>query len=131
MASFTLVIKGAPYSSSAPLSALRFAQAVLAAGHLIEQVFFYQDGVYLATSLSCPPQDELNLTQAWQSLAQEHKFALNVCIAAALKRGVINQVEAQRHSLTQHNLAAGFNLVGLGELATSLVSEQKLMVFNA
>lgn len=130
MASFTLNICGAPYSTSAPLSAWRFAQACVAAGHQVEQVFLYQDGVYLANSLNCPPQDEINLTQVWQQLAAQQGFSLNVCVAAALRRGILDVKEAKRYGLAQHNLAAGFELVGLGELVTGLATSTRTVTFK-
>jgi len=131
MAVFALHICGAPYSTQAPLSALRFAKAALAAGHSIQRVFLYQDAVLLANALSCPPQDETHLTQAWQSLAQEHQLELVVCVAAALKRGILDAKEATRHGLEQHNLASGFILSGLGQLIDSLNQAERTVTFTS
>ncbi|SFC05398.1 tRNA 2-thiouridine synthesizing protein D [Marinospirillum celere] len=129
MAVFALNITGAPYSTLAPLSALRFARAALAAGHSIQRIFFYQEGVLLANQLACPPQDELNLTRAWQELANEHQLELVVCVAAALKRGVLDEKEAKRHGLDQHNLASGFSLAGLGQLIDSFSQADRTLTF--
>lgn len=128
--SFTLNICGAPYASSAPLSALRFAKAALAAGHTIDRVFLSQEGVALANGLSCPPQDEINLTQAWQTLAKEHQLEINVCIAAALKRGVLDAKEAARYGLEGHNLAEGFVLTGLGQLVEGMAKTDRTISFT-
>jgi len=46
--SYTLVITGAPWATQAPQTALSFAQALLKAGHRIDRVFLYGDGVHLA-----------------------------------------------------------------------------------
>lgn len=130
MAVFALQITGAPYSSLAPLSALKFARAALAGGHRIQRVFFYQDGVHLANQLACPPQDELNLTEAWQKLAEEHQLELVVCVAAALKRGILDEKEAKRHGQEHFNLAAGFQLAGLGQLIDSLSQADRTLTFK-
>lgn len=131
MAVFALNICGAPYSSQAPLSALRFAKAALAAGHSIQRVFFYQEGVLLANALTCPPQDETHLTKAWQELAQEQQLELVVCVAAALKRGILDEKEATRHGLQHHNLAQGFILSGLGQLIDSLSHAERTVTFTS
>lgn len=129
MASFTLNICGAPYSSQAPLSALRFARAALTAGHQIKRVFFYQDAVALASSLSCPPQDELHLTREWQQLASEHQLELLVCVAAALRRGLVDEKEATRFGLQHSNLATGFVLAGLGQLIDGMANSDRTLTF--
>ncbi|WP_114417786.1 sulfurtransferase complex subunit TusD [Marinospirillum perlucidum] len=131
MARFVLNICGAPYASGAPLSALRFARAALADGHQIDKVFFYQEGVQLATRLACPPQDEIHLTQAWQQLAQEHQLELLVCVAAALKRGLVDPKEALRHGLDTNNLAEGFTLAGLGELIAAMAQADRTLTFTS
>ena len=48
------------------------------------EVFFYQDAVTIANAQLWHAEDELNLTQAWQTLG----IPLNVCVSAALSRGV-------------------------------------------
>lgn len=127
---FTLNICGGPYASSAPLSALRFAKAALAAGHTIQRVFFYQEGVMLANALSCPPQDEINLTKEWQTLAAAHQLELTVCVAAALKRGILDAKEAARFGLAHHNLAKGFTLTGLGQLVDGMANADRTVTFS-
>lgn len=117
--SFALTLSGAPFSSLAPLSGLRFATTALALGHKIQQVFLYQDGIYLAQAPASLPEDELNLTLAWQELANQHSFPLYVCVAGAAKRG-----------LTSNNLASGYELASLAELATSLNSSIKHLRFS-
>lgn len=113
---YGLLVMGAPYSSASPHSALRFAHAIIARGHHVAGVFFYHDGVHNASSLMAPPQDELNLYQAWAELNQQHGVPLDVCIAAALRRGLMSESEAQRHGKQGINVAAPFELTGLGQL---------------
>ena len=51
---YTIVITGAPWASQAPQTALMFAREALLAGHRIDRVFLYGDGVHLASALSTP-----------------------------------------------------------------------------
>ncbi len=89
------------------------------------RVFFYQDAVAAANALQWVPDDQRQLTSEWQKLA----IRLPVCVSAALARGITDQDNAQRHSIQQHNLAEGFELVGLGELADAVQSSQRLIQF--
>lgn len=125
-----LVIYGSPHNSQASATAYRFAEAALSMGHGIYRVFFYGDAVYSANQLNTPPQDEANLTQQWQKLATDHELDLVVCIAAALRRGVVNEQEAQRFGKEQYNLATGFTLSGLGQLADAAQQADRLLTFG-
>lgn len=126
---YGLLVMGAPYTSQAPHSALRFAHAVIAQGHRLAGVFFYHEGVHNASSLMTPPQDELNLRDAWADLHQSHNVALDVCIAAALRRGLLSESEAQRHGKASFNLEAPFELTGLGQLLTLQQRCDRLITF--
>lgn len=127
---FTLVITAAPYSSQAPHTALQFAHAVLAAGKRIDRVFLYGDGVHLASSLSTPPSDELNLSEAWSDFLTKNNIPGIACIASALRRGLVNQSEMQRYELTAANLRAPFEIAGLGEWVDSAASESRVLYFH-
>lgn len=129
MMQYGLLVMGAPYSSPAPHSALRFAHAVLARGHKIAGVFFYHDGVHNASLLMAPPQDELNLREAWAELNQQHAVQLDVCIAAALRRGLMSESEAQRHGKQAFNVASPFELTGLGQLLELQQRTDRLITF--
>ena len=92
--------------------AVTLAQQLLQHGTLV-RVFFYQDAVLIANALRWQPADEPSLADAWRQLAID----LPVCVSAALYRGVTDADNAARHALGSHNLAQGFRLTGLGELA--------------
>jgi tRNA 2-thiouridine synthesizing protein D len=130
MSVFALAVYSAPHSSEASYTALRFAQTLLSQGHQLMRVFFYQDGIHNSSSLACPPQDEFNLVAAWQQLAREHQVDLVICIAAALRRGVINEEEANRYTKPAHNLAEGFSISGLGQLLDAAVNSDRLITFG-
>ena len=49
--------------------------------------------------------------------------------SAALNRGITDQENAKRHQLSNSNLAQGFELVGLGELADALQSSARIVQF--
>lgn len=129
MTSFAIVVQGAPYSSQAPHSALRFCESVLAAGHTIHRLFFFQDGVHNASALCTPPQDEFNLPQAWQRLIAANGVDAVVCIASALKRGIVDAQEAARYELPASNLLPGFVLGGLGQLVDAHCNADRLLNF--
>lgn len=77
----------------------QFAQAVLQEGHELACVFFYREGVLNANQLTAPASDEFDLVRGWQSLHDEHGVALHICVAAALRRGVTDEREAQQLAL--------------------------------
>lgn len=127
--SYTLLVNGAVYGSQSSFSALNFAKALIEEGHILHKVFFYQDGVSNGNRLVIPANDELNLSLAWQKLAQENHIALETCVAAALRRGVIGKQEAKLHELDGENLADGFEQSGLGSLAESLLVDERVVQF--
>src|SRR5690554_6354854 len=128
---FSLAVYSAPFSSQASDSAYRFACALISEGHKLHRVFFYRDGVYNASQFLTPPQDEPNLSQDWQQLALKHEIDLVVCVAAALLRGVLDQVEADRHELLTHNMAHHFDITGLGQLFDAALSSDRLVLPGA
>ena len=124
-----LAVHGAPYSSQASNSALRFARAALAAGHGIPRVFFYHDGVHAASALAVPPQDEPSPQPGWVELARDHGIELAVCIAAALKRGLVNAEEQHRYELPGSNVHPAFAIVGLGQLLEAIATTDRFVTF--
>ncbi|MGL5407157.1 MAG: sulfurtransferase complex subunit TusD [Shewanella sp.] len=126
---FALLITGPAYGSQAASSAYRFACALLAQGHQLSHVFFYQDGVYNGSHLHLPASDEVNLIPLWRALANKQGISLDVCVAAAMRRGVIDEAQAQQHQLADSNLSAPFCLTGLGQLAQALLSADRVVQF--
>lgn len=126
---FVLLISSPP-QSPATRRALRFAEALLESGHSLERVFFYQDGVQIASKLLVYPQDEINIAQQWQAFIQQQQLDAVVCIAAALRRGLVDETEAQRYQLDASNLASGYVLSGLGQLHEAIQQAERVIHFR-
>jgi tRNA 2-thiouridine synthesizing protein D len=127
----TLLITGSPYQTKACHTALRFIKAALIKyPDSIKGVFFYEDAVLIGNQLSQPPRDEINLLQAWQDVAQQHDIPLYLCIAAAVRRGIISEEESRRYELEQHSLAEHFQLEGLGTLVDLMNTTHKVIQFR-
>ncbi|GGN31265.1 MULTISPECIES: sulfurtransferase complex subunit TusD [Marinomonas] len=128
---YTLLITGSPYQTKACHSALRFIKAALLEyPNSIKGVFFYEDAVLIGNQIAQPPRDEINITQAWQDIAQQHNIPLYLCIAAAVRRGIINDTESRRYELEQHTLAEGFQLEGLGTFVDLMNTTNKVIQFR-
>lgn len=110
--------------------ALLFAQAVLAGGHEIVRLFFYQDGVHSASSNVVTPQDEQDVAGQWRDFVTDNQLDGVVCIAAALRRGVLDADEARRYSRPAVNLATPWELSGLGQLHDAVQSADRLICFG-
>ena len=120
----------APAHAPSSRRALRFAQAALDGGHEIVRLFFYQDGVHSASGNVVSPQDELDLPREWREFVQQHQLDAVVCIAAALRRGVLNAEEAQRYGKPAANLGAPWELSGLGQLHEATQLADRLISFG-
>ena len=120
----------APGHAPSSRRALRFAQAALDGGHEIVRLFFYQDGVHSASGNVVSPQDELDLPREWREFVQQHQLDAVVCIAAALRRGVLNAEEAQRYGKSAANLEAPWELSGLGQLHEAAQTADRLLCFG-
>lgn len=126
---FSIVVSGAPYGTQSASSAYQFCAAAISSGHEIVGVFFYQEGVLNASQLVSPPSDEVNLPKLWAALACEFQFPLEVCVSAALRRGIVDQQEASQLALAQFNLQVPFVLSGLGQLAELSANCDRLVQF--
>ncbi|PJG60440.1 sulfurtransferase complex subunit TusD [Aeromonas cavernicola] len=127
--SYALLVTGPAYGTQTASTAYRFAQALVAQGHRLAYVFFYQEGVCNGNTLHSPASDEVDLVRLWSALAQEQGIPIDVCVAAALRRGVLDQSEAQSSGQTQFNLQAPFHLSGLGQLAEAVLTADRFVQF--
>jgi tRNA 2-thiouridine synthesizing protein D len=124
-----ILVNEGPFTHQASDTAYRFAEAALAKGHEVWRVFFYHDGVNNSNKLSEPQSDDRNLVKLWSELGREHDLDLVlgrehdldlvVCVAAALRRGIKDEL-----------LAAGFRISGLGQLVEAGIQAERLVVFG-
>jgi len=116
---FGILVNEGPFQHQASDSAYLFTKAALEKGHEIYRVFFYYDGVNNANKLSEPQADDRDLVKLWSALAEEHKVDLVVCVAAALRRGLKDEI-----------LAPGFRISGLGQLIEAGIQSDRLVTFG-
>jgi tRNA 2-thiouridine synthesizing protein D len=127
---FSIIVLGGPFNSQAATTAARFTEATLEVGHSIHNVFFYHDGVQVGSTLAVTPQDEVSTEQTWRRLISRHKLDACVCIASALRRGVLDKDEARRHEQLCASLGDEFTIAGLGELADATLHSDRLVTFG-
>jgi tRNA 2-thiouridine synthesizing protein D len=127
---FALTVHGGPATFQASRSALNFARAALAEGHTITRVFFHAEGVHNGSALTVPPQDESDPAALWAELGREHGTELVVCVASALRRGVLDADEARRHRREHGNLRGEFTIGGLGLLVDAALEADRLVTFG-
>ena len=127
---FGILVNEGPYTHQAADSAYHFTEAALRAGHEIVRVFFYHDGVNNGTRLAVPPQDDRNVSERWSALADEFGVELILCVAAAQRRGLLDDEEAKRAGKDSNNMAPGFQISGLGQLIDAGIQADRLIVFG-
>ncbi len=127
---FTIQINTGPFTQQASDTAYRFTRAALEAGHEIHRIFFYHDGVNNASIYAVPPQDDRNLQQLWSDLGAEYDLDIIVCVAAAQRRGILDETESKKHGKGHPNIAPGFQISGLGQLIEAGVQSDRLLVFG-
>lgn len=92
-------------------------------------LFFYADAAHTANRLRWQSADQSDLTKEWQALAKQYNLSLPVCVSTALSRGISDTDNSARHQLDSENLAEGFHLVGLSELAMMMQDNCRLIQF--
>jgi len=127
---FAIMVSEGPYTHQATDSAYQFAKAAIAKGHEITRVFFYHDGVNNGTRLTVPPQDDRHIVNRWSEIAAQHNIDLVICIAAAQRRGLLDENEAKRQGKDANNIAPGFRISGLGQLVEAGIQSDRLVVFG-
>lgn len=127
---FVIQVNAAPLSHPAAIDAYRFCEAVLAAGHAITRVFFYQEGIYHALRYAQPSDGSVPLSALWSALAATHGIDLVVCIGSAHRRGLLHADEAQRQGKLDNDLADGFRIGGLGQWLEASLHADRCLVFG-
>jgi len=127
---FAIQVNSSPYSGNGGLTAYHFILAALKTNHQIVRVFFYKEGIYHAFKYASPPDDELQLTQKWNELAEQSNIDLVVCISAAQRRGLLCVDEAKRQGKQDNDVAAGFRIGGLGQLLEATLTADRFIEFG-
>ena len=127
---FGISVHEGPYTHQASDTAYMFCKAALEAGHEIFRVFFYHDGVNNGTNYASPPQDDRHVMNRWSELAKEHDLDLVICVAAAQRRGIVDEGEQQRNGKEGKNIADGFRISGLGQLIEAGIEADRTVVFG-
>lgn len=109
---------------------MRFAHSAIARGHTVERVFFLDEGTSSGSRMAVFPQDEADRLNPWIELAETHKVELVLCISSALKRGILNETEAERYEKAAATAHPAFVISGLGQLIDAAASSDRLMTFG-
>ena len=126
----SIQVNEGPYQHQASDTAFNFTKTAIEAGHEIYRVFFYHDGVNNGTRYTTPPQDDRNVVNRWSELAEAHDLDLVICVAAAQRRGLVDEGEQQRNGKDGNNIAPGFRISGLGQLIEAGIQSERLVVFG-
>jgi tRNA 2-thiouridine synthesizing protein D len=127
---FGIVVNEGPYTHQASDTAYQFAKAALAKGHEIVRVFFYHDGVNNGTKLAVPPQDDRHVPNNWSALGKDNDIDLVLCIAAAQRRGILDEKESKRQGKEDNNVTEGFRISGLGQLIEAGIQADRMVTFG-
>ena len=126
---YTICIVNGP-TSQAPMTALRFAQAVLKKNHSINKIFFYMDGVYNTSKFITGSQYHKKISQEWQRLIKQYNLSAMVCVSAALKRGITSAEEASLNELSGFSLAGDYEMSGITEWISAIVKSDRHIIFG-
>ena len=127
---YALLVMSSPFSGQGAMTAARFARCVLARGHGISRVFFLDAGTTNGAAAAVFPQDEEDRLQPWVELAQQHKVELILCISSALRYGMLDDTEANRHEKSSATIHPAFTVSGLGQLVDASAGADRLVTFG-
>ena len=102
----------------------------MARGHAIHRVFFLDEGTLAGSANSVFPQDETDPSEPWVDLAASHGIELVICITSALKHGMLDQTEAQRHERPAATINPHFTVSGLGQLVDACAHSDRVITFG-
>ncbi len=127
---YTLLVLSGPAGGHGARTAAGFASAALARGHQVNRVFFLDEGTTCGNASAVFPQDETDPLETWAKLAEEHGVELVLCISSALKRGVLDETEANRYEKGPATVHPTFVVSGLGQLIDATASADRLVTFG-
>ena len=124
---YTLLVLASPDAGHANITAARFAAAVIGRGHELERVFFYDGGATTGLASRVAMQGEPDPVALWHDLADSHGVELVLCVASALRRGVLDTAEAERHEKVSATIDPRFTI---GLLVEAGAGADRLVTFG-
>lgn len=112
-----------PPNSNLTTTAINLVKTAVEKGVAIVGVFFYQDGVLNAAKHLSIPTDEYQTLQHWQQLNREFDVPLYLCVTAAEKRGLTDELGKNENS----NIDQAFTVSGLGELVELTCKAERMV----
>ncbi|BFU60504.1 sulfurtransferase complex subunit TusD [Rodentibacter abscessus] len=122
---YVLAVKSPVYGKQGAYLAYQLAESLIKKGHIVTQIFFFQDGVSNGNAFVYPANDEVNLMQSWQVFSQKYGVPLHLCVAASQRRGVVDAATAKQAA--HFNLAKGFIISGLGEFIAATLKADRVI----
>ena len=127
---FSIVVYSSPATSQAAATALQFTRTLLDEGHEIYRLFFFSDGVQNTNRLAVTPQDEINIPAEWHTLITNYELESVACVSSAIRRGILNQQEADRYEMEFSTLFESSEIAGLGQLVDAALQSDRLVQFG-
>ena len=126
---FQINVYGTPWSGNSAFDACDFITEAIAAGHRVQRVFFFFDGVYHGLRSQAPASDEPDVLNAWKTIA-DAGVELLLCIAASANRGLLNKTEAERYDKDIATVDDIFQVTGLGQWASGFHDCDRMIEFR-
>lgn len=117
------IIVTTPPNSNLTTTAIELIKNAIENNVNVIGVFFYQDGVLNAAKQLSIPSDEFQTLKQWQQLSSVHNVPLHLCISAAEKRGLTDELSSNGLS----NIDKLFTVSGLGELVELTSKAQRVV----
>ena len=127
---YSILVNSSPATGHGARHAAAFAEAAIAGGHSVYRVFFLDQGTAAGSETAVFPQDESDRLQPWVKLAQDHGVDLVLCIASALKQGMLDATEAERYERRCATVHPSFSVSGLGQLVDATAHSDRLVTFG-
>ena len=127
---FSILVLSSPLAGQGARNAAAFAHELIAQGHQLQRVFFLDDGTFVGGALPVFPQDEADRLLPWVQLAEQHKVELALCISSALRRGLLDEAEAERHEKPASSVHDSFTIAGLGQLVDACAKSDRLETYG-
>jgi tRNA 2-thiouridine synthesizing protein D len=127
---YSILVLSSPLAGQGARNAAAFAHELIAQGHQLHRVFFLDDGASVGGALPVFPQDEADRLLPWVELAEQHEVELALCISSALRRGLLDETEADRHDKTASSVHGAFTIAGLGQLVDACAKSDRLVTFG-